>query len=349
MEPVIIGVSQNIERIRKLVERVADTRMNIIVCGETGVGKELVVQSLYMKSDRVGKPFVKVNCAALPDTLLESEMFGYEKGAFTGADRRKRGKFEQASDGVLFLDEIGDMDLYLQSKLLHVLQDGDFSPLGSEKSVRTNAWVICATNHDLDQDVKNEKFRQDLYYRLSPIVIKVEPLRKRPEDIPHLIDYYIKEYASQLDNKKLKLPRAQTISRLSEYHWPGNVRELQNALQRILLLGDGDDIIDELIRTPRHQDGTAPAPISEHTFSIPSDLSGIDRGDPPPLSSLVLKDVKKRAADRVEREVIRFVLEKTEWNRSKASRILDLSYKTLLCKIQDLNLQPPSKPADHNS
>jgi transcriptional regulator with GAF, ATPase, and Fis domain len=349
MEPVIIGVSQNIERIRRLITRVADTEMNIIVCGETGVGKELVVQSLYLKSNRVGKPFVKVNCAALPDTLLESEMFGYEKGAFTGADRRKRGKFEQASDGVLFLDEIGDMDLYLQSKLLHVLQDGDFSPLGSEKSVKTNAWVICATNHDLEADVENDKFRQDLYYRLSSIVIQVEPLRKRPEDIPRLIDYYIREYTSQLQNKKLKIPSTRTINRLTDYHWPGNVRELQNALKRILLLGDGDDVLDELISTPRSLEGRGAVPLSEQNYSIPPDLSGLNVDEPPPLSSLVLKDVKKRAIDRIEKEVIAFVLERTEWNRSKASRILDLSYKTLLCKIQDLNIQPPPKSANHNS
>ena len=145
MEPKLIGISKNIQRTRQLIDQVADTGLTIVVCGETGVGKELVVQNLYQKSNRVGKPFVKVNCAALPDTLLESEMFGYEQGAFTGAERRRRGKFEQANGGVLFLDEIGDMSLPLQSKLLHVLQGGDFTPLGSEKTVKTDAWVIAAT------------------------------------------------------------------------------------------------------------------------------------------------------------------------------------------------------------
>ena len=162
MDSTIIGVSKNIQRIRALIDQVADTGLNTVVYGETGVGKELVVQNLYQKSNRTGKPFVKVNCAALPDTLLESEMFGYEQGAFTGADRRKRGKFEQANGGLLFLDEIGDMSLPLQSKLLHVLQGGDFSPLGSEKTVKMGAWVVAATNHELETEMVNGNFREDL-------------------------------------------------------------------------------------------------------------------------------------------------------------------------------------------
>jgi len=157
MEIELIGVSQNIEQIRRLIDQVADTDLNVLVCGETGVGKEVVVRGLYQKSKRLGKPFVKVNCAALPDTLVESEMFGYEKGAFTGAEKKMRGKFEQADGGVLFLDEIGDMPLALQSKLLHALQDGDFSPLGSEKLISADVWVIAATNHDLKEDINNGK------------------------------------------------------------------------------------------------------------------------------------------------------------------------------------------------
>ena len=194
MEIELIGISENISKIRKLTDQVADTDLNIVVCGETGVGKEVVVRSLYEKSKRCGKPFVKVNCAALPDTLLESEMFGYERGAFTGAQKKMRGKFEQADSGVLFLDEIGDMPLALQSKLLHALQDGDFTPLGSEKLISTDVWVIAATNHNLKDDIKNGKFRADLYHRLNEIKIYIEPLRQRPEDIPSLIDYFTKKY-----------------------------------------------------------------------------------------------------------------------------------------------------------
>ncbi|MGD9302139.1 MAG: sigma-54 dependent transcriptional regulator, partial [Desulfobacterales bacterium] len=240
MKPIIVGVSKNINRIKELIYQVADTGLNTIVEGETGVGKELVVQSLYQKSNRLGKPFVKVNCAALPDTLLESEMFGYEQGAFTGAERRKRGKFEQAHGGLLFLDEIGDMSLPLQAKLLHVLQGGDFSPLGSEKSVKMGAWVVAATNHELETDMANGKFREDLYYRLSTIKIQIEPLRNRPEDIPHLIEHYVKAYIDQFDGKQLLTPSAKTVEKLSAYHWPGNIRELQNVLKRIMILGNGE-------------------------------------------------------------------------------------------------------------
>ena len=173
MKAALIGVSDNICKIREMIRKVAEVEISAVVCGETGVGKELVVQNLHQKSKRAGRPIVKVNCAALPDTLLESEMFGYERGAFTGAQRKMRGKFEQAHNGVLFLDEIGDMSIGLQSKLLHALQDGMFTPLGSERGVKTDAWVIAATNHDLDEDLKAGKFRQDLYFRLNCITILI--------------------------------------------------------------------------------------------------------------------------------------------------------------------------------
>jgi len=165
----IIGVSPNIVKTKELINRVADTGLNIIICGESGVGKEVVAQSLYQKSPRKGKPFIKINCAALPEGLLESELFGFEQGAFTGAERRRRGKFELAHGGVLLLDEIGDMSMSLQAKLLHVLQSGEFSRLGSEKELKTDTWILAATNHELEQDIKNEKFREDLYFRLNII------------------------------------------------------------------------------------------------------------------------------------------------------------------------------------
>ena len=342
MENHIIGVSQNIRRIRELIEQVADTGLNTVIYGETGVGKELVVQCLYQKSDRIGKPFVKVNCAALPDTLLESEMFGYEQGAFTGAERRKRGKFEQAHGGVLFLDEIGDMSLRLQSKLLHVLQGGDFTPLGSEKSVRTDTWVIAATNHELEKDMQVGEFREDLYYRLSTIKIYIEPLRSRPEDIPFLIDHYIKEYSSQFDGKKLVKPSSETIDRLGAYHWPGNVRELQNILKRIMILGEDEETINDLLNAPDKRDRVAEIQSAINKPSIPIDLLGLNEDNAANLSSLSLKKIRKKALDRVEKEVITYVLEKTGWNRSKATKILNISYKTLLYKIKDLGIIPPS-------
>ena len=236
------------------------TEFNVIVCGETGVGKELVVTQLVQKSPRRGKPYVKVNCAALPDTLLESEMFGYERGAFTGAIRTRRGKFEQAHGGVLFLDEIGDMSLPLQSKLLHVLQGGDFSPLGSEKQVQTDVWVIAATNRNLAADVERGNFRDDLYYRLSTITITIQPLRNRPEDIPALLDYYIRKFSAELGRKEKTVLSQEAFTRLCAYPWPGNVRELQNVLQRIIVLGESEDALEGMLISSAHLQPHAPGP-----------------------------------------------------------------------------------------
>lgn len=340
MENELIGVSENIRRIREIIDRVAEAGLNTVVCGETGVGKELVVQRLYQKSDRLGKPLIKVNCAALPDSLLESEMFGYEQGAFTGAERRRRGKFEQANGGVLFLDEIGDMSLPLQSKLLHVLQGGDFTPLGSEKVVKTDAWVIAATNHDLEKDLVAGKFREDLYFRLSAIKILIEPLRNRPEDIPFLIDYYIKKYKSEFSSKELMIPRQQTIDRLCTYSWPGNVRELQNMLKRIMILGDGEENLNGLLNPSGQRSEAAVTPAEAASPARPFQF--LDTKELADLSALSLKKMRKKAMDQVEKEVISYVLAKTAWNRSKATKILKISYKTLLYKIKELGIQPPS-------
>jgi transcriptional regulator with PAS, ATPase and Fis domain len=342
----LIGISENIQRIKEVINQVAGTGLNVVVCGETGVGKEVVVESLCLKSNRCNKPFVKVNCAALPDTLLESEMFGYERGAFTGAERRKKGKFEQARGGVLFLDEIGDMSLPLQAKLLHVLQGGDFTPLGSEKSVKTDTWVIAATNHNLEQDLKTGKFREDLYYRLSTIKIFIEPLRDRPEDISHLIDHYVKEYASKFNVKKLLYPSSKTIDKLCMYHWPGNVRELQNVLKRIMILGECEEPIDAMLNGQIRQTQPSGLQLPETKPTIPIDLWGGNGENSLSLDSLSLKKVTKKAVARVEKEVISYVLGKTGWNRSKAAKILKISYKTLLYKITDLDINPESDSDD---
>jgi transcriptional regulator with PAS, ATPase and Fis domain len=341
MKSELIGVSQNIQRIRTLIDQIADTGLNSIIYGETGVGKELVAESLYQKSNRSSKPFVKVNCAALPDTLLESEMFGYERGAFTGAERRKRGKFEQAHGGVLFLDEIGDMSFPLQSKLLHVLQGGDFTPLGSEKAVTTNTWVIAATNHDLEHDMQNGKFREDLYYRLSTIKIHIEPLRNRPEDIPHLIEYYIKKYTSMYSDKTIQVPSQSTKAKMFNYRWPGNVRELQNVLKRMMILGEGEETIDDLLKVPINQQCNATFRTVDSIPSITDDLWRVNGEKVRNLSRLSLKKVRKKVVNSVEKEVISYVLEKTGWNRTKAVKILNISYKTLLYKIKELGIDAP--------
>jgi transcriptional regulator with PAS, ATPase and Fis domain len=342
--PPIIGVSKNIERVRELIEHVAHTGLNTVVFGESGVGKEVVAQNLYQKSPRLGKPFIKINCAALPEGLLESELFGYERGAFTGAEQRKKGKFQLAHSGVLLLDEIGDMSLPLQAKLLHVLQSGgEFSPLGSEKEVRADTWVIAATNHDLKKDIDEGRFREDLYYRLNIIKIFLAPLRDRPEDIPPLIEFYIKEYTSMLNNRHIEKPTSKVIDRMCGYSWPGNVRELQNVLKRMLVLGDCNQIVSELFNSERlvtTENGSEET--LNHNASIASilDLGGKNSPD---NQSFSLKTAKKNAVEMVEREIISHVLSKTDWNRSKASKILKISYKTLLYKISDLNIIPPEK------
>ncbi len=344
MGPPIIGVSQNIERVRELIEHVAHTGLNTVVFGESGVGKEVVAQNLYQKSPRLGKPFIKINCAALPEGLLESELFGYERGAFTGAEQKKKGKFQLAHSGVLLLDEIGDMSLPLQAKLLHVLQSGgEFSPLGSEKEVKADTWVIAATNHDLKKDIEEGKFREDLYYRLNIIKIYLAPLRDRPEDIPPLIDFYIKEYTSMLNNRHIEKPDAKVIDRMCSYSWPGNVRELQNVLKRMLVLGDCNQIVDELFSSERFTaDNEGTSDELNHNASLVKilDLGGKNSPD---NQSFSLKTAKKNAVEMVEREIISHVLGRTDWNRSKASKILKISYKTLLYKISDLNIIPPEK------
>jgi len=342
----IIGEAPVFLEMLEHVSRAAPLSKPVLVVGERGTGKELVASRLHYLSDRWESSVVKVNCAALPDTLLESEMFGYEQGAFTGAERRKRGKFEQASGGLLFLDEIGDMSLPLQAKLLHVLQGGDFSPLGSEKNVKMGAWIITATNRELEGDMVNGKFREDLYYRLSTIKIHIEPLRNRPEDIPPLIDHYVKTYTAQFDGKQLLTPSKKTIEKLTAYHWPGNVRELQNVLKRFMILGSSEDSLDDMLIGNEIRPQAADLPASAGQLLSPVDLTELNTNDPQDLSSLSLKKIKKKAIVRVEKEIISYVLEKTGWNRSKATKILNISYKTLLYKIKNLEIEPPKGTKD---
>jgi two-component system, NtrC family, response regulator AtoC len=343
MVPPLIGISNSIKKINELIEHVADTGLNVLISGESGVGKEVVAQNLYHKSSRKNKPFIKVNCAALPDGLLESELFGFERGAFTGAERKKRGKFELAHQGVLFLDEIGDMPLALQSKLLHVLQGGEFTPLGSEKDVKTDAWVIAATNQKLENKVANGLFREDLYYRLNIIKIYIPPLHERREDIPILIDHFIKKYTPQFDKNKLLKPHPDDMEKLISYSWPGNVRELQNVLKSCMVIGNWKEVIDDLSIKNRSSLISMPNEPSIHGASIVDNLIDFKDDYSSDNASFSLKKIRRKALDRIEKEVISFVLEKTSWNRSKASTILKISYKTLLYKISDLDIKPPGK------
>lgn len=352
MNPPIIGVSKQILKIKELIRHVADTCLNIVITGETGVGKEVIAQTLYKESPRAKNAFVKVNCAALPETLLESELYGYEQGAFTGAQKKRRGKFQMAHKGVLFLDEIGDMPLSLQSKILHVLQCGEFSPLGSEQDIKTDAWVIAATNCQLEDKIKNKEFREDLFYRLNIIKIEIPPLRDRPDDIPPLVDYYLKLYASQYPDREIDKPDKSTLDKLCAFQWPGNVRQLQNSIKKQVVLNNWDLVIDELTRVNNNgreqsvpMPGQGPNPVNHpiHPNSLISEFLDVSKSADSIFEDISLKKIKKKAVDRVEKEVIGYVLEKTGWNRSKASRILKISYKTLLYKITELGLEPPSK------
>ena len=339
MKVPLIGVSSSIEKIRDLIKHIANTGLNVIISGESGVGKEVVAQSLYYASSRNKNPFIKVNCAALPDGLLESELFGYEKGAFTGAVQSKKGKFELASKGVLFLDEIGEMSNLLQAKLLHVLQSGEYARLGAENEIKSDTWVITASNRTLEDDIKSGIFRKDLYYRLSTIKIHIPPLRERTEDIPCLLEHYFNQYKLQFNREKsLKLSKTD-IEILTRYPWPGNVRELQNLLKRFIVIGGQEEIINEL--------------LYEKNVSINSLDPGVISKEPNPigqysekttypadLSSFSLKDIKKKAANCAEKEAISYILAKTNWNRSKAAKLLKISYKTLLLKINTLAIKP---------
>ncbi len=336
MSPPLIGASKDISKIKELISRVSHAGLNVVITGESGVGKEVVAQELYRQSPRSKKPFVKINCAALPETLLESELFGYDRGAFTGAVKRKRGKFELSHQGVLLLDELGDMPFPLQAKLLRVLQSGEVIPLGSEKEIKIDTWIIATTNQNLERQISQQRFREDLYYRLNTISIYIPPLRERPEDIPLLIEYYTRRYAAKYLSKE-KLDAA-TIRELSAYSWPGNVRELQNVLKRILVMGNSGKIISQLndpTQARENFDFDADR-ILESSFI--QQILDFEKQYLKNNHTLALKDVRKKALGIVEKEVISSVLEKTGGNKSKASRILGVSYKTLLSKIKELDI-----------
>lgn len=356
MSTPLIGVSKSILKIKELISHVANTCLNVLITGETGVGKEVVAQSLYMESARSSQNFVKINCAALPETLLESELYGYEKGAFTGAHKKRPGKFQTADKGVLFLDEIGDMPMALQSKMLHVLQSGEFSPLGSDQEFKTDVWVIAATNHNLEESIYKKTFREDLFYRLNIIKIDIPPLRERKEDIPSLIEYYFRLYKSEYPDNHGSKPSSDVLAKLCDYQWPGNVRQLQNCIKKQMVLNSWEKIFDELPREHGESSMYEPAnpyrnetpALSKSEFptdrtSIISEFVDLSTSSDKLFEDISLKKIKKLASDRVEKEVITFVLEKLGWNRSRAAKILKISYKTLLYKMNEFEISPPVK------
>jgi len=307
--------------IRSVIESIADTDTTVLIRGESGVGKDLVARAVHAASARRHGPFIKVNCAAIPQGLLESELFGHEKGAFTGAHRRKPGQFEYANKGTVYLDEIAELPLALQAKLLHVLQDFRFSRVGGHGMLDVDARVVAATNRDLEEAMARGEFREDLYYRLNVVEIRVPPLRERREEIPRLASWFLAKFNAQYGRQKQLLP--ETMARLTEYSWSGNVRELENVMRRLVVLTDGEQAVEALVTRGRNGHGAAARPL-------------VTEG---------LREIARRGAREAERKALEEVLEHVGWNRAEASRILKVSYKTLLNKICECGLKPPAHRA----
>jgi two-component system response regulator AtoC len=326
---LLCGDEPKMKKVREIIEQVADTDITVLVRGDSGTGKELVARALHRLSGRSDRQFVKVNCAALPSELLESELFGFEKGAFTGAQRRKLGKFEYANHGTIFLDEISEMHPALQAKLLQVLQDGEFSRLGGESDVRVDTRVIAATNRDLEKAVADQSFREDLYFRLNVVTVMIPPLRDRKDAIPLLAEHFLTKYNDQY-RKEASPMSPETLEMLKNYHWPGNVRELENMVKRMVVLGREQIVREEI--APRMASQRSEA--GDEPF-LDLGALGVDLADG---KTVDLKAIAKRASQIAEKRVIERVLEQTRWNRTKAAERLQISYKALLYKMKENGL-----------
>ena len=314
-----------------LMEQVAETDITLLIRGESGTGKDLVARALHQLSNRRSAPYIKINSAALPSDLLESELFGFERGAFTGAHRTKKGKFELADGGTLFLDEIGDMPTGLQAKLLQVLQDGEFAPLGGEKSVRVDVRVLAATNRDLERAVQEGTFRQDLYYRLNAISVKLPPLRDRRLAIPILARHFLQKYNAQY-SMRAQLS-AQIMNAIMRHDWPGNVRELENFVRRIVVVGNERISLGEI---------APPSTVGQVNSKIQAlvDSALADADEVPYIDLLGLKKCAYRAA---EKHFIEVALNETHWNRAESAHLLGISSKTLGRKIRQYHIHKPPK------
>ncbi len=318
---LLFSKTSNMSRLKAIIDRIAPTDITVLIRGESGTGKELVARAICSKSLRRDKPFVKINCAAIPRELMESELFGYEKGAFTGAHAKKPGKFELANSGTIFMDEIGEIDISLQSKLLQVLQDGEFSRLGGKGNVNVDARVISATKTDLEEAMEDGCFRKDLYYRLNAVSIFVSPLRERKEEIPYLSDYFLRFYNYRYNRNRGPLSR-KTLRLFDQYDWPGNVRELENVIKRIVILDSEEAVIHDLWGSDSSGD---------KQWNIP-------REEADSVGALNLKEIGREASHRAEREAIQRALLRTRWNRREAAQLLQVSYKALLYKIREYGL-----------
>lgn len=319
----VFGRSEAMLAVRERLEKVAGANVPVLIQGESGTGKDIIARMIHAQSPwRIG-PFVKVNCPAIPGTLLESELFGYEKGAFTGAYGTKPGRVEMAHRGTLFLDEISELDLGLQSKLLQLLQDGQFCRIGAQEDKKVEVRIVCATNRKLEEEIENGTFRQDLFYRINVVNLHLPPLRERRGDIEDLAMFFL-EYYNRKYNCRARALSHELISVLQKYHWPGNIRELENLIKRYVILGNEDVISSDLVS--REQEYFNP--------EIPID------------GQISLKKITRQAVRELERKVILKVLQAHHWNRKQAARALSISYRALLYKIRDAGL-PSNRTVHH--
>jgi two-component system response regulator AtoC len=318
-----LAASPQMVRIRQQILQIAPVDVPVFVCGESGVGKEVVARMIHLRSRRRNQPFIKVNCAALPGELLESELFGFEQGAFTGAVRSKPGKFELANKGTIFLDEIAEMSTHLQAKLLHVLQDHQYSRLGGRHMIDTDVRVLAATNVDVHEAMKTGRFREDLYYRLNVLSILVPPLRERAAEIPLLFRHFLEKYSEKFGKAPMQ-PSKHLLDAALNYPWPGNLRELENFVKRYVILEDDEGSLRELVEMSATRQRTSPR---EEVTNIPKEQG--------------LKALVRGLKDEAEMEAIADALEKTRWCRKDAAKMLGISYKALLYKMRQFNLDTP--------
>src|SRR5438270_986564 len=314
-DAIVFGRSEAMLAVRERLDKVASANVPVLIQGESGTGKDIIARMIHGLSPWKVGPYVKVNCPAIPGTLLESELFGYEKGAFTGAYGTKPGRVEMAHRGTLFLDEISELDLDLQSKLLQLLQDGQFCRIGAHEDKKVEVRVVCATNRVLEVEIESGTFRQDLFYRINVVNLQMPPLRERRGDIPQLVAYFL-EYYNHKYNCRARTLSSDLMSALQKYHWPGNIRELENLIKRYVILGNEDVISSDLVS---HQ----------QEYSVP-DLNF----DGP----IALKTITRQATRELERKVILKVLQAHHWNRKRAARALSISYRALLYKIREAGL-----------
>jgi len=332
------GTSPRMQEIRSMIPYIGASDAPVLIQGETGCGKEVFAKELHANSARTGKVFLKLNCAALPSELVESELFGYERGAFTGAFQRRAGMFELANGGTLLLDEIGDMDVRIQAKLLQVLQDKEFRRIGGKEIIKTDVRILAATHRDLESAILHSTFREDLYYRLNVINIELPPLRDRKEDIVPLTEYLLNKYALPGSAAPTITPNLKYA--VTTYHWPGNVRELENMVRRLMVLRNPDLVASELLARSARKRLGEPAPA--HMTAVPRTAKAGVNGT---AKAPILEQVTK-AKQQAEAEAILAALDSTRWNRKQAAILLQIDYKALLYKLKKLGLEDKAIPVD---